>query len=330
LLSGFSIAFAPDTNEIYLAAGDEFVDPIFGRFSIVYNGLDGYDVFEEMLSISGSTSAEMRFYNYDGTYVEIPLAADSATVSGEASDEPIYWGNEAPTATKANQDELIYLEGETCFGVTSVVDCQGAMFLVIDSDGNVHLSQITNIDTNANEISFDDLTYGGSGDNVPYTDGSVTDFDTGVGTLQLLIDEATKTITFTDIGSEDGTLIRTYNEATFEIINTDVSSQIFEGVYFSEYNDGARETEKYLENLLIIAYYDDITANSIEWSSTSLLALNSSDGFGFFDVSDTIDAYQDFVTYKGTLIEYDRESKSYIYFYHPYYAVYANVTLEST
>src|SRR3989338_9207177 len=168
--TGFDIAFAPDTDEVYLAPGDEYIDPMFGNFKFVFAGVETGGV-ETIEFVAGSTSAEIRFKNEDGRLVEIPLAADSSFTSGEASEETIVWGNEAPSSTTSNQDELVYFENEVCTGTSSVVDCQGAMFLVVEATKlEAHLIQITNIDTNDNEINFNDLTYGTTDNDVAYVD----------------------------------------------------------------------------------------------------------------------------------------------------------------
>lgn len=335
--NGFNVVYAPDTDEIYLTEGEGLLDPIFEQFVIMVQSIENDD-YETIEFIAGSTNAEIRFTNNDGTAVEIPIAADSSYTSGEASDEPIFLGVEAPSSTTWNQDEIIYLEGETCEGPTSVVDCQGAMFLVIDADGNAHLVQITNVDTNDNEINFDDLTYGTTNDNMPYTDGSVTDITlTNAGDIQLFIDETAKTVTFTSIGSSDGAaIITTYNLATLEIINTDISTQQYEGLFFYEYNDGTLISDKYLDvnslnPLRIIALYDDVETNSIQLDHSSIVSLWSNDiGYGWYDFSDENDDYQKFMTWKGTVFTYDREDQQSLAIEHPTQPIYAVIALESS
>jgi hypothetical protein len=329
-LSGFNIAFAPDTDEVYLTEGDEYVDPTFGNFGILFEELVAdYEEIEFVTRadlLYGETYAEVLFTNNDGTEVVLPLAADAASQTGEASDEPIYWGYEAPTSTTANQDELLYLEGEMCSGFSSVVDCQGAMFLVIDDDNNAHLIQITNIDTD-NFINFADLTYGTTDDNILYTDGAAsTILLTSAGDIELTIDEASNSITFTELGDP---FIITYNFAVIDIVNTDTSSQTFEGIHFTEYYDGVLNPEKYLWFHLITAVFDDLTDNNIEIESSSVTFLTSSDGYGMYDVSDENDDYQKFMTWKGSLFTYDRENQQSLTIDHPFNTIYAVVSLES-
>jgi hypothetical protein len=68
--------------------------------------------------------------------------------------------------------------------------------------------------------------------------------------------------------------------------------------------------------------YDDATDNSIEWSGP--LSLTSAEGYVL--ISDTVDDFQHFETWKGTLVEYDGEI---LILNHPYHTIYAVVTLNS-
>ncbi len=349
--AGFDIAFAPDTNEVYLAPGDEYIDPMFGNFKFVFAGVETGGV-ETIEFVAGSTSAEIRFKNEDGRLVEIPLAADSATVSNEASDEPIYWGNEAPTATKANQDELVYLENEVCTGTTSVVDCQGAMFLVIvASKREAHLVQVTNIDVNQNQINFDDLTYGTTDDDVAYTDDSAARAVSNIslksaGNIGLIVNETGKYINFTDTRATSGANITTLNRGTLTVLDpvaannvdkglADIGTQKYHGIQFSEYNDGNLGAAQYLgagtlSALNVSLAYDDVTDNSIEVNSTVTSGLTSTYGFGFFDESADNDNFQKFYTKKGTLLTYDREDQQSLVIQHPYDTAYAKVYISPT
>ncbi len=343
-LNGFNIVYAPNTDEVYLTEipyetvwgmkEQAMVDPVFEQFSVVFDSIENDD-YETIEFVAGSTSAEIQFTNNDGTAVELPIAADSSYTAGEAKDEPIFWGSEAPSSTVSNRDELVYLENEICTGSTSVDQCVGAMFLVVDEDENAHLIQITNVDTNGNEMNFVDITYGTSNDNMAYTDGTATTIAlTSAGDIQLLIDESTNTITFTTIGSSDDATITTDNGATLQIINKDSSLQTYEGLQFYEYNDGTLASKKYLGytplgSLNIMAVYDDITDNSIEWNSTPISSLTSTEGRGLYDYSDEDDDYQLFMTWKGTLLTYDRENQQSLVIEHPTQPIYAVVMLES-
>ncbi len=346
--TGFDLAFAPDTDEVYLAPGDEYIDPMFGNFKFVFAGVETGGV-ETIEFVAGSTSGEIRFKNEDGRLVEIPLAADAGRVSGEASDEPIYWGQDAPTSTTANQDELVYLQDEVCTGSSGVQDCQGAMFLVIESTKlEAHLIQITNVDTNDNEINFDDLTYGTTDDDVAYTDDSSTLAQSNItlksaGTIGLVVNENGKYINFTSTGASDAANIKTLNRGTLRIIDDptpsadpgDIGTQIFHGLSFFEYNDGDLSSTLYLGAgnlgpLNITAAYDDVTDNSVEWNSSTFTTLTTTEGYGPYDESDENDDFNKFYTLKGTLITYDREDQQSLVLEHPYDTAYAKVYISPT
>src|SRR3989338_3753025 len=115
---------------------------------------------------------------------------------------------------------------EVCTGSASVVDCQGAMFLVIESTKKeAHLVQITNIDTNDNEINFDDLTYGTTDDDVSYIDDSsgmaISNLSLkSAGSIRLIINETGKYVNFTSTGAANGANITTLNRAKLTIRDT--------------------------------------------------------------------------------------------------------------
>jgi hypothetical protein len=347
--TGFDIAFAPDTDEVYLAPGDEYIDPMFGNFKFVFAGVETGGV-ETIEFVSGSTSGEIRFKNEDGRLVEIPLSVDAGFTGGEASEEPIFWAEEAPTSGTSNADELVYLQDEVCTGSSSVVDCQGAMFLVIESTKlEAHLVQITNIDTNDNEINFDDLTYGTTDDDESYVDDSTTRAVSNItlksaGTVGLIINETGNYVNFTSTGASDTANIKTLNRGTLQIqdsaaatggSSTGMAGQEFGGLFFFEYNDGDLAAANYLGAgplgaLNVTAVYDDVTDNSIEWNSSTFTTLTATEGFGVFDESDENDDFQKFFTLKGTLVTYDREDQQSLVLEHPYDTAYAKVYISPT
>jgi hypothetical protein len=332
-LESLSISYAPDIDEVYLSEGEQFEEPIFG-LTFTYASTENDD-YEEIAFVVGSTSGEIRFANIDGTAVELPIAADSSATAGEASNEPVYWGGGAPTSTDAALDELVYLEGEACVGDSSIVDCQGGYFLVVEH-GKAHFVQITNIDTSDNEMNFDDLTYDTSDDVVSYIDdsSSLTGSNitlTEAGPIGLVVNEVGSYIKFVRTGSDHGATIVTENRGKLSIVNTDKHEQIFEGLLFAEFDDSAIRYDgaisSYLEEMHIQIAYDDVTDNKMEIESSTVSVLDSSDGRGLFDLSDTDDDTILFMSYKGTRIEFDREDQSFLSIYHPLETIYGQITI---
>ncbi len=329
--SGFSISFAPDLDEVYLGPGDEYIDPILGNFKFVFGGVNtgGIETFEW---VTGSTSGYLRFSNEDGREVEIPLCADENSPgydSSEASNEPVYLGDDAPTTSDNNEDKALYLEGEVCSGSSSdVSNCVGAMFLVITSTTNeAHIVEITNIDTNDNQMDFRDLTYGTEDKDLDYTNGTDMGFalSGGVGTINLSVDESAGIINFTSTGTASGATIETLEEASLAILNSDLVNQTYEGWNFSEGNDG--DINVYLSDYTVYAVYDDSDDSTIEFNHTTL---STTDGYGWADESSDNDDFVKFYTLKGSLITYDQEDKQSLVIEHPHDAVYAEVYIAPT
>ena len=114
-----------------------------------------------------------------------------------------------------------------------------------------------------------------------------------------------------------------------------IGNQRFYGMAFYEYQDGDLTAANYLGGgtlgpLNITAAYDDVTDNSIEWNSSTVSSLGTTQGWGLFDESDENDDFQKFYTKKGTLIKYDREDQQSLVIEHPYDTTYAKVYIAPT
>ncbi|MBI5072549.1 hypothetical protein HZA99_01900 [Candidatus Woesearchaeota archaeon] len=175
------------------------------------------------------TSGTLQWKGRNGRTVSLPLAADGSAVSGASETEAVFLS----AGAKNKPDELVYLEGERCAGITTLFDCVGARFLAIQNK-EAHLVRITKIDTEKNEISIEDMTSEKESSHNPYTDGAAASVTLGDLIMRITINEAAMQITFTSIGSSDGALIELYDKATLEIINTNTGSQTFEGIKFRE------------------------------------------------------------------------------------------------
>jgi hypothetical protein len=249
--------------------------------------------------LAGTVSGEIRFTNVDGTQVEIPLSADQSYQSGEADDEPAFLGDDAPSNVVANQDELLYLRGEVCEGDVDVTSCVGAMFITADSNG-VHLFRISDVDTVDNEIDVDDLTYFGSYDDIPYTDGSASNILLpSFGTVTLTVDEAGNTISFGANVAGDGDSFGIENGVTGTIVNTNPKNQIYEPWLF-DFPGGT-------SNFEVSAHYNDDVVDQIEVTyvaDTPSGDFTSSDGIGWNPVSPA--GFFEFETWYGILFTYDQ------------------------
>jgi hypothetical protein len=320
---GFGFNWLPGPNvfgDLYLSPGSVMVLPPLNTLSYNFGGINYNGPIEVIEFITGSTSGYIRFYSSDGTEVQIPLAATSG-------DTAVYYGADAPEIGNPNEDDLLYLESEACVGSNQVIwDCEGAMFLVLDGT-DAHLMEIGNFDVNNNELDLIDLTYGKDYTNLAYIDGSSTTFNFAEfnNPFELIIHESLGVqgeIEFVNIGSSDGAEIITETGAVLTIINQDTSSQVFEGLYFDEHDDGAPITS-YLSGFEITAAYDDLGDNTIEFRHSIV-----TDGYGWEDESDVNDDFIHFMTWKGTKITYDVLELQSVMIEHPENAVTAEVYVQ--
>ncbi len=140
---GFNITFTPD-EDIYLGVNDDFIDPVFKNFKFTFGGLET-SLNDVIVFDSTGGDATVTFMNIDGKEVEIPMYLDSSdnVILGEGSDA----------------DEVLYLEGNSC-NTGTLSDCEGAQFLTINGVADeIHIIEITDLDDDDNEISFEDIVY---------------------------------------------------------------------------------------------------------------------------------------------------------------------------
>lgn len=290
---------------------------------IHFNGIDG-GASVPLEYLVGSTSGEIRFKNPDGRQVEIPLAADQSYQAGEAADEPVFLGDDAPSSTNANVDELLYLRGESCAGAASITDCIGAQFLVQDANNNVHIIHITNIDTASNEIDFSDLTYGVVANGIPYT-GSPMTFTVNSVVFNLYINEALKKVFFNSAVVGHGDVLNLRNGVSLEVVNNDPSTQTYEPWLYSDPVASLGP-----QNAPIEVLYDDAGVNGMVISWDAANAFTQFNGMGWFDESATNDDFIEFVTFYGTHATFDREDGQSFVLEVPQYRVFALLDLLTT
>jgi hypothetical protein len=187
------ITFDPD-DDVFLAPGDEMVDPVFGNFKFIMGEIIAD--YEEITFDASSNKGELAFTSYDDKEIVIPFAKVKTSNVVVLGDDP---------SLTANPDEGFYLEGQTCAPASGdTTDCVGAQFLAVETGDVAHVIEIAAMSTIAGsadpEIDFDDLTYGTSTDDLDYGNesslctGNVTDFycdfDLGsnVDTIRLTFD----------------------------------------------------------------------------------------------------------------------------------------------
>lgn len=279
-----------------------------------------------VLTIAASdTKGTIQLKQMDGPSISLPFAEDGSTATGNAQNEAVYLSSNA----QQNPKDIFYLEGETCTGTTSITDCIGAEFLVV-KDKTAHLFEITSIDTGKNEVDVEDKTGEKEMLDTLYSDGSATSITVGDRTITVTLTEAAKTVAFTTIGSSDGAIIELSDHATIELINANKASQSFEGLFFSEFNDGALAPEKYINNLRINIFFDDQNDKAIEISNSILTDLGTNQGSGWYKKSVDDPQTKTYYSNKGTLWTYDEAEKQKLTVGHIVSTAAAKVSVKKT
>ncbi len=279
-----------------------------------------------VLTITASdTKGTIQLKQLDGPTVSLPIAEDGSTAVGSAQNEAVYLSKSA----QQNPNDLFYLEGETCTGTTSITNCVGAEFLVV-KDKTAHIFEITGIDIEKNEIDIEDKTGEQETLDTIYSDGSAASITVGDKTLTLTLTEATKTVVFTALGSSNGALIELSDKAMIELINANKASQSFEGLFFSEFTDGALVPEKYISDLRINIFFDDQNDKAIEIGNSLLTDLGVSQGSGWYKASVDDPQTKMFYSNKGTLWTYDDEKKQKLTIGHMVSTAAAKVAVKKT
>lgn len=358
-LSEIAYRVNPDEDDLYLVAGDEFVDPVFGSFKIVFAELTE-DTKESIEVKTSGKSGHIKFLNKDKKEIQIDFKSSADTNN-------IHYLGKTTTASEGS--DMIFFENTTCSATTSVSECKGAKFLVsAGSNCEAHLMKISNIDTVDTKISFEDLTYGTETNDYDYTNG--LSFDPGLsgvsdsGGIGLMV--GTNYINFTNLGtcyypavkpvylkmktSNEGFVYMNYTigNAVSTAQGTVFTQPRFTNISFAEYFDtgnivttttetanGAFLSETNSQLLQIDPIYDTSSDNVLELVfDKSGAVLGTSDtkyAFAKNDMSDTDDDNRQTMTYKGTWITIDDDSsKQSIVIEHPKYSSYGRVFFAPT
>ncbi len=194
-LDAIHITYRPK-DEMFLAEGDSWVDPVFGAFKMTYAGLVG-DYAEINFERSGDR-VTLTFPNNDGKEVEMDFQwKTNRLISGR------------------DTDEYLLFESQALSGLTSLEDIEGHKLAVTTSGEEVHILEIQDVDLGTSgarggtgdekdTIDFKDETYGKTYDDVEWITADTLDLGT-IGTITLT-DLGTHGLTATNIDMGDDTL----------------------------------------------------------------------------------------------------------------------------
>jgi hypothetical protein len=195
---GFTITYEPD-DDLYLSAGDSWVDPVLGNWKIIYQGVTAKT--EMITATGGSTEGKVTFMNLDGVEVEVPYrenSTDSGVIFGDDED----YENTLSNSTGGNvlNGGIAFAELTYCLD-SDVTDCEGLYFMATSTGDEARLLELYNIDEGDNKVTVKDLSTGRTYVET-YVSGSNVAVDVGFMEVTLKVTEGTS-VGFIDFNNGD-------------------------------------------------------------------------------------------------------------------------------
>lgn len=191
--SALNILFEPD-DDIYLAKGDKYPEPVFDAFTFYFDGLSTEKTEPIDLKATGN-SAALTFLNNDNKEVKIEWDKNNSDILN--------------LGTGSTADDRLYLEGQACSYVSSITECEGAQFLRITSGGEAHVLELLDFDSADDKIKLKDVTYGSTSED-DFTLANATgqfgtsytvDLGSGAGQVTLTIIDLNRTNVTSALGT---------------------------------------------------------------------------------------------------------------------------------
>ncbi|MBN2367769.1 S-layer protein [Candidatus Woesearchaeota archaeon] len=189
---GFTIVYVMDDRDFpdeeygpaqYKMAEERWVDPIFGNFEILFEGVT--EKTEALELNGGNNDGELKFTNTKGDEVVVPVYLD---------------GSNNVKLGDGDTGLLLAASGDVD---TDTVD--DVKLWVVLTGGEVHVLEFVDFDDETDKFEFDDLTEGGTltSSALSTTDGSAQEALTlgSLGSVTLGFDETSNVLNFTASGN---------------------------------------------------------------------------------------------------------------------------------
>ncbi len=310
-----NISYKVDDN-VYLAAGDEIVDPVFGAFKIVFAGLD-VEREDIIIKPDGSDSFEITMNNADGDTYTTGLIFYDTTNSRPGAKANLAWGEDKDNQLIVNEGDVV---NATSFGGSSVTDLEGVRFLY--SMSNISkIVEITDIDQSNGEFDFKDIGSGKVYSNTKCTSGAwqnnvACNIDIFDSTFQLTLVNNTSpyTLTFGNIcdskRSDDACYWKTEHGAEIRFLGAAVSNVAVGNTTINivEYNTG-KEGAVALDTSMYVNFTYSSTNSELQHNVNNLPTMKK---------RNDADTYNEVgMTPFGTLIERYTKDQGDITFHYP-------------
>ncbi|UZE93865.1 MAG: hypothetical protein IB618_03835 [Candidatus Pacearchaeota archaeon] len=233
-LAEINLELTPD-DDIFLATGESWTDPILGRFKFTYQGL-----LSDTESFSLTTSGDdgiLEFTNVAGDVLEIPFILDDTSNETYPGDD---LATDIGAAINVTQDgngpaagpggNLLIADGDGCTGGASVTECEGIYLLVVGTGGEARILEIDDIDIADETLDLKEISPGStSWNDRDYSNPIVL----GFATITLEVVNATNTTTATIINTcgtacEAGDFLTSLaGEIDLQFDTTNANAQLF-------------------------------------------------------------------------------------------------------
>jgi hypothetical protein len=296
LWTGLTINYEVE-DDINLAEGEAWTDPVFGNFKILFAGMSG-DYEEMELKTAGSEDVELDFVNNDGKDVKIEWYYDAGLPAGVTRTGIAG----AQITLGSDYDEMLLQVSET---YTNTVDdsVEGTKLLYVTSGGEAHVLEIVSVDDGDEKVDIKDITYSKTYTDKDFTLAAGVDIISlgSLGSIELDLTDSGDAGTDVDSVVFSGPaagVIETENQA--EIV-VDDSSVVIDENFDGDYQNTITTT------LTWTGGPDDEIEIDTPTGATALDWVDASE-----DNSDT----QLAATQKGSILEYDDEDSDMLTMQH--------------
>ncbi len=287
---------APNDDEIYLAPGDAWTDPVFGNFKVMFEGVSAN--YEEMTFEASGEEATFSFVNIEGDEIDIPFFYDDTVQNQIMAGE--------------DNDALLLKSGENLTGVNSAArDPEGALLWYVTSGGEAVILELDEVEgtsgAGANTTTIKDWMTGNTlADEEEFTPGSPELITLGsLGSVNLTLTAGASGNVVYHVSHGGGTA-ETENEATISFTRNSTTVTEVDG-------DEVAERAIYME----LGW--DSSDEEIQIQNPSATSLTQ------VDFSEDNDDDRIAVTERGTWIEWDSDNRDKLTLMYPDEAAYANV-----
>lgn len=301
---GFNCTYTMDDDDFeddeygpaqYKMPGDSWIDPLFGNWKIEFDSVG--KVTEELTFTRSGDEATLKFKNLNGDDVEVDMyVATNVVRFGDSSTGPLLWQ-------------------------TGEVDVDGdpdAKLWYVLSNGELHILEYDDFDSDTNKIDFNDLTDGKS-----YTTSALSAVGGtketvtlgSLGNIVLGFKASDNILNF----SVTGTVAQTEKGAEITL-NESISNA---AVYITSPNEDS-SVQGSTDDVFNVTMSYDSSDTEIDIAEPQVLAgaaWHAEDEDKVYNDNDV----QMYMSIKGIMFEYDTDDSSYLYVTYPEEDAYANV-----